>query len=202
MEWICGTVDINTSDSVIRSYNNEITFASNVNAKSINDLIKIFDETINTLKTNNISSMSKMNTDKIVIVLYIDSPGGKLKDCFKFIDYVKIIKKIHNIKLITVGMGLIASAGTLMHIIGDEKYITENSQYMIHELYSGTVGKYTECLSWIKAMKDTHDKLLSIYLTNNSKIDKDKLEVLLKNESWFISSECVEYGFADGIYGE
>lgn len=73
---------------------------------------------------------------------------------------------------------------------------------MIHELYSGTVGKYTECLSWIKAMKDTHDKLLSIYLTNNSKIDKDKLEVLLKNESWFISSECVEYGFADGIYGE
>lgn len=202
MEWICGTVDINTSESVIRSYNNEITFASNVNAKSINDLIKIFDETINTLKTNNISSMSKMNTDKIVIVLYIDSPGGKLKDCFKFIDYVKIIKKIHNIKLITVGMGLIASAGTLMHIIGDEKYITENSQYMIHELYSGTVGKYTECLSWIKAMKDTHDKLLSIYLTNNSKIDKDKLEVLLKNESWFISSECVEYGFADGIYGE
>lgn len=202
MEWICGTVDINTSESVIRSYNNEITFASNVNAKSINDLIKIFDETINTLKTNNISSMSKMNTDKIVIVLYIDSPGGRLKDCFKFIDYVKIIKKIHNIKLITVGMGLIASAGTLMHIIGDEKYITENSQYMIHELYSGTVGKYTECLSWIKAMKDTHDKLLSIYLTNNSKIDKDKLEVLLKNESWFISSECVEYGFADGIYGE
>lgn len=202
MEWICGTVDINTPESVIRSYNNEITFASNVNAKSINDLIKIFDETINTLKTNNISSMSKMNTDKIVIVLYIDSPGGRLKDCFKFIDYVKIIKKIHNIKLITVGMGLIASAGTLMHIIGDEKYITENSQYMIHELYSGTVGKYTECLSWIKAMKDTHDKLLSIYLTNNSKIDKDKLEVLLKNESWFISSECVEYGFADGIYGE
>jgi ATP-dependent protease ClpP protease subunit len=202
MEWICGAIDINTEESVIRSYNNEITFASNVNAKSINDLIKIFDETINTIKTNNISSMSKMNTDKIVIVLYIDSPGGKLKDCFKFIDYIKIIKKIHNIKLITVGMGLVASAGTLMHIVGDEKYITENSQYMIHELYSGSAGKYTECLSWIKAMKDIHEKLLNIYLTNNTKIDKEKLEALLKNESWFTSSECIEHGFVDGIYGE
>jgi ATP-dependent protease ClpP protease subunit len=200
LSWIKN--DTSASDDkklLIHSYNNEIIFTSEINELSIYELIKNFDETITRLKSNCVSSMST-NNEKITIRLYIDSPGGNLKDCFKFIDYIKIIKNIHNIHLITIGIGEIASAGTLIHIIGDERYITENSEVMIHELYSGTSCKYTEFKSYMKTLEDAHNKLLKIYLTYNKKITKDELELLLKNETYFTAEEYINLGFADSIF--
>lgn len=200
-QWIHDTTASSGVGSVlIRACNNEITFNGDINAKNINDLIKLIDDTIVSLKSKNTSSMSN-KIDEIELILYIDSNGGYLKDTYKFHDYINIIKRIHKVKLTTVGMGIIASAATLMHAIGDEKYITSNSEVMIHELYTGFSGKYTECKSYLKSMNDTHEKLIKIYMKSNKKnITREKLEELLRAESWFTAEEYIELGFADSIY--
>jgi len=166
---------------------NEIMFTSDINPSSINFLLRII---------SSISNLEELQRPKSII-LYIDSPGGNLKDCFKFIDYILIWKKKYNIKLITVALGSIASAATLMHIIGDEKYITKNTECLIHELSFDTSGKYTECIGEFKYMTDINNNLINIYLDYNKKITRDKLELLLKNSTWFTSKEYIDAGFAD-----
>lgn len=198
LDWI--TNSCGTAHTMIRTCNNEVTFNGQINAKNITNLIKVFDDCIIEIKKTNTASMSS-KSDSINIILYIDSYGGTLKDCYKFIDYINIIKRLHKVKLTTVGMGVIASAATLIHSVGDERLITANTEIMIHELYTGMQGKYTECLSYIKSITDTHEKLIKIYLdTNKKNISRETLEILLRKESWFTADEYIELGFADSIY--
>lgn len=187
------------SSDRIKAINNEIYFTSDVDGYSIEQLIREFHIVIQNLNKTNSNGLN-VNKEKKKIILYIDSPGGTLKDCFKFVDFIDIIKRVHNVHLVTVCTGMVASAATIMAIIGDERYVTENATCMIHELFGGTIGTYTQLSSGMKRLSNYHDKLIKIYLAHNKKLTEDILIDLLKNETWFTSEEYIENGFADDIY--
>jgi ATP-dependent protease ClpP protease subunit len=186
--------------NLIITTNDEIYFTAEINTANINKLISSFNKVVQELKSKNTSIMTTNNNKKININLYIDSPGGELIATFKFIDYINNVRKIYNIHLTTIGIGMIASAGTLIFAVGDKKLVTENATCMIHELFAGNVGKYTELISGIKYLKDLYNKIINIYLISNTKINKEKLLDYLKSETWFTSSEYIEDGFADGLF--
>ena len=187
------------SSDRIKSINNEIYFTADVDGYSIEQLIREFHIVIQNLNKTNTNGLN-VNKDKKKIILYIDSPGGTLKDCFKFVDFIDIIKRVHNVHLVTVCTGMVASAATIMAIVGDERYVTENVTCMIHELFGGTIGTYTQLSSGMKRLSIYHDKLINIYLSHNKNISRNKIIDLLKNETWFTSKEYIENGFADDIY--
>lgn len=181
----------------VRMVGNEIYFTSEVDAESIDRLVTLLVESIDSGSGNN--SLVRRE-GPVKVVLYIDSPGGLVKDCFKFVDTVDMLKRAGRLHLTTVSLGMVASAGTLMACIGNERYVTPNTICMIHELFGGNVGTYTKLTSGMKCLAHLHETIISIYLKNNSKISRDKLTDYLAKETWFTAEEYVNEGFADGLY--
>jgi ATP-dependent Clp protease, protease subunit len=182
----------------VRSNNNEIYFTGGVSQSSIILLIKEFDTVLGNI--NKAQTTLLQSTQPIVeVILYIDSGGGVIKDCFKFIDYIDILKKNHGLHLTTVCNGLVASAATLMALTGDKRYITNHSTYMIHELFGHTVGTFTHLNSHIKHINIIHEHIMRLYLKYVPSLERDKLAQLLQNETWFSAKECAAMGFAEVI---
>jgi ATP-dependent protease ClpP protease subunit len=95
---------------------------------------------------------------------------------------------------------LTASAGTIMAIVADKRYITKHAYAMIHELHGGMIGKRTFVKSKATHMEKLHNDLVDIYM-EKIKLDREKLEMLLSNETWFSAQEYLEMGFVDEIKG-
>ena len=74
------------------------------------------------------------------IRLYITSNGGSVHQVFSAIDTILGMK----VPVHTVCKGFVASAGTLLSLAGKRRFITENSYMLIHELRTGSWGKFTE----------------------------------------------------------
>ncbi len=198
-------------DKIYCLQDNELHFTSDVDVDSIERLCKELGELI----AKNESKLVKRNKNKnedykdvepFVITYIVDSHGGSVKDVLKFVDYIKLARKKYvNIKFVSVITGLAASAGTIMCAIADERKMTENASAMIHELSGGTGHcKYTQIQSHAKFTTDLHNKLISIYLyalnkETNDKKEIEKIEYLLKQETWFTSNEYQKAGFISEI---
>ncbi|ARF12293.1 hypothetical protein Klosneuvirus_4_108 [Klosneuvirus KNV1] len=65
---------------------------------------------------------------------------------------------------------------------------------------SGNQGKYTELKSYSKHLTDLHDKLVNIYL-QKCKCSREKIEDLLKSESWLTAEEALKLHMIDEIIG-
>lgn len=184
----------------VKSFNNEIYFTSEVDVGSIDSLIKELLTVIQRLNQTQSAVFTCASGQRKRIILFIDSPGGTLKDCFKFVDFIEAIKKVHNIVFVTVCTGIVASAATLIALTGDERYVTGNVTCMIHELFGGTMGTYTQLSAGMKHVSIYHKKLINLYLKYNSKLDEAAIVDLLKKETWFDAQEYVDNGFAQAIY--
>jgi len=65
--------------------------------------------------------------------MYIVSEGGYLRDCFAIIDIVTAMKKEHNLKIKTYGLGEISSSGFFLFLLGDERFMFERCRVFVHE---------------------------------------------------------------------
>ena len=107
--------------------------------------------------------------------------------------------KTSNIPINTYVDGYVASAGTLITVVGANKLMGKYSTMLIHQLKMGPQsGKYDE----IKDSTTNADTLMriikDIYLSN-SNIDEDTLDFLLNHDLLLNSSECKKYGFVNYI---
>jgi ATP-dependent protease ClpP protease subunit len=179
----------------VRHHNNEVFFYSTINSESINLLINA----INSVLEKQIEKQkSLLNEDNncCKVILYIDSAGGTIKDCFKFIDYINILKKNNKIHLTTVCTGCVASAATLIALIGDIRYITELSTYMIHELSCASVGHYTHVASQMKFINSLHENIINLYQKYIPELSREVISSLLLAETWLSALECEKMGIA------
>jgi len=184
----------------ITYHGNDISFNDTINNDSIIRLIKLFIIIVDKSIKDTESGKSVEEKSRIDIKLYIDSTGGCVKDAFKFIDFIGILRKSNNIHLTTIGIGRILSAATLIFLVGDVKCLTSNVEIMIHEI--STAIKYTNItyiISRTDAQMKTNNKMINLYLASNKKIKRNDLEQLLRKESWLNAEEYIELGFADEI---
>jgi len=189
--------DITLYDSLnplIYSIDNEFHFKTEVNILNIELLIRQMSEFISKYYT-------KHSSDSELIVKYVvDTGGGMLNQALKFIDFVNLVRhKYPSVKFHSIITGMVASAGTLMCVIADRRFMTKNASAMIHELSAGYQGKYTHLASYSDHLKSQHEKIVKIYQDHNDKLTKVKLESLLKDETWFVVSKYLEFGFIDEI---
>ena len=110
-------------DELIYSIDNEIYFTGSINKNTIAVIIKKITEIINDKKDEHFDEEKKLS-----ICYIVDSPGGCVTSVLKFVDFLNIIRsKYNHIEFISIGTGLIASAGTIMCAVADKRYITSNS---------------------------------------------------------------------------
>ncbi len=128
------------------------------------------------------------------IRLYITSNGGSVHQVFSAIDTIQEMR----VPVHTICKGFVASAGTLLSLAGEKRYITENSYMLIHELRSGVWGKYTYMVENMENSKQVMEHIKSYYL-KRTKISKEELDEQLKKDIIWDAQVCLEKGLVDEI---
>jgi len=183
-----------SEENQVYTIGNEIHFTCGITKETVQELIRQITQMIHDHKKK-----SGAQPDKLNIVYIVDSPGGAVTSVLKFVDFVGIVKKKYDfVEFTSIITGMVASAGTIMSLAADKRYMTKNAHAMIHELSSGTSSKYTEFISYVKYLEKLHNRLVDIYCDKTGKSRED-VEELLKNETWFSAKQYLKHGFVHEI---
>lgn len=134
--------------------------------------------------------------EKSPIYMYIDSPGGDVDAGFAIFDMIRFI----NAPVYLIGMGLIASAATLVLLAVDKEFRIglPNSRYLIHQPLGGMRGVATDIEIYAKDMEKIRAKLNSLIAeqtgTSLEQVTKDT-----ERDFWLASDEAVKYGLISKI---
>jgi len=181
----------NKGDTKIEREYNHIYFHSEVTRESIFDLTMLIKEA----EEECVLSCLKLNIDEIPIYLHINSYGGSIFAGFAAIDIINSCK----VPVYTIVEGAVASAGTLMSIVGKKRYIRPNAYMLVHQLSSSCWGKMNEIEDEFNNLKDLMERIKDIY-KNHTSIPKKELNEILKHDLWFNSDKCLKNGLVDEIW--
>ena len=169
--------------TVIHTENNNLYFQGEITAESCFYL------------QQNLIKLQKKENENKVINFYIQSVGGSLLPTFGVIDTMKLSR----IPINTFVNGYVASAGTLLSVSGDKRYITKNSMMLVHSLrtsigevnYQQLEDHYYNSASMMNIVKNIYKE--------KSDMDDEHLNLLLQHDYWLNSTECLKYNFVDYI---
>ena len=109
-------------DELIYSVGTEVHFTADINNDTIETMIKEITKVIHEKKDS-----YHTKDDKLVITYIVDSPGGSVTAVLKFVDFIRLVREKHTeLEFVSIATGLVASAGTIMCIVADKRYITKN----------------------------------------------------------------------------
>jgi ATP-dependent protease ClpP protease subunit len=148
------------------------------------------------------------NANGLDVTFNIASEGGSY---FEGLTMAAMISSYKG-KTTAKGIGIVASAATVVFLAADEKVLTSNSFFMIHSAWSGAEGNAKQISKTVELLNRVDEQMVNIYtaqmeskgkLINNS-IDDTKAYVrnMMSEETWLTAEEAVDYGFADYIMDE
>jgi len=129
------------------------------------------------------------------ITMFINSPGGYVTSMFGIIDTMNVIKS----PIRTVVMGIAASAAAVIASAGDTRLITENAQFMLHEISAGTFGSMSEMRESLEQIEKQNELLLKILADNSGQPVSVIKKITNKQDKYFSAEEAVEFGLCDKI---
>ncbi len=133
------------------------------------------------------------------IYLHITTNGGDLMS--GFFGYDKIKGSL--IKISTIIEGSVASAGSLLSMAGQRRYITPNSHLLIHQLRTGIIGTYEELVDEKHNCNQFMTKLVDLYHKNcNGKMSKTKIREILKRDVFWDAKTSIANGLVDEAWLE
>lgn len=128
------------------------------------------------------------------IELHISSDGGEISPALSLVDKIKT----NPIPIHTYVEGFCASAATLISVVGKKRYMSPNSNILVHQLRGGIAGKFEE----IQDEKDNLDLFMEvlkkIYI-QHTKLKLKQLTELLKHDLCLTAEKALEYGVIDHI---
>lgn len=190
---------------------NEIHYNAQVDDETIARMKKLVSICVNDNKEKLVkrADVEKNKDEKhedVTITYIVNSPGGSVHAILDFVDYINILRSRYvNIKFTSIITGMVASAGTIMCVIADERLMTPNAFAMIHELSTGlSRTNYTKIMTYSEFIQNLHKVLVNIYLDRRgiSRDDTEKvkeLEDLLLKETWMDAKQYLSHGFIHKI---
>ena len=133
------------------------------------------------------------------ISIYINSFGGEAKELFGMLSILEMARA-RGIKIITYVIGCAYSAGSLLAVFGDYRYMSRYSDHLLHLGSSGCSFTTFEQLKRETENNIKHfNKILEIY-AQHTKIPKKKLAEMLKDDKLYLDPrQCLEFGICDEI---
>jgi hypothetical protein len=115
-------------------------------------------------------------------------------------------------KTTTRGIGIVASAATIILMAGKRKEMTKNSFFMMHNSWGGVEGNVFELEKTIELLRMFDEQMAAIYtaqLESKGKLiggDKEKtleeIKKMMAAETWLTADQALEMGFIDIIIEE
>jgi ATP-dependent Clp endopeptidase proteolytic subunit ClpP len=186
------TIMINTDGGTsLKLVENNIFFYEDVNDYSILELNKLLLEV--DLKLQNTKNVLGDSFTPI-IHLHMRTNGGEIYAALSTLDKLSTLKA----KVYTYVDGCVASAGTLISIAGDKRFMGKHATVLIHQLSGEMYGKFSEMEDVMENSTALMKYLKNIY-KEYTKIPMKKLDELMKRDIYLTASECLEYGIIDQI---
>ena len=185
------TCTIDILNQKITKVNNHIYFYSEVTRNSIFALTTLIRE----VEQDNMALANTLCIDPIPIYLHISSFGGSVFAAFTAIDVILACQ----VDVITIIDGASASAGTLMSVVGKQRFIRPNAYMLVHQLSAGSWGKMCELEDDFTNNKRLMEQIKTIY-KEHSNIPKKELNEILKHDLWWDAATCLKYGLVDNLW--
>jgi ATP-dependent protease ClpP protease subunit len=191
-----GPLIINTEamqlTSSIRVMDNKIFFYDEISNETILDLNRILLEVdIKLQNTKNVLG----DEFTPIIHLHIKTDGGDIFSAISTLDMIPNLKS----KVYTYVDGCVASAGTLISVVGTKRFMGKNAYLLIHQLSGDMYGKFSEMEDQMENSTNLMKFIKNIY-KQHTKIPMKKLDELLKRDLWLTSEDCITYGIVDELY--
>ena len=183
--------DSDEDESKIVRENNHVYFYSEVSRESIfklNILLRESEKFVHTMSFD-------LNVKNIPIYLHINSFGGSLYDAYAAVDTIKNLR----VPIYSIVEGCAASAGTIISVVCNKRFIGKNAHMLIHQLSSNMWGKMSEIEDEYKHLNELMKQIKRIY-GEYTKISKKELTELLKHDIWLNPQTCIKYGLVDDVY--
>ena len=130
------------------------------------------------------------------IRLFIDSPGGDADAGYAIFDMIRFI----NAPVITIGMGLIASAASIVLLAApkERRFGMPNSRYLIHQPMSGMQGVTTEIEIHAQELEKMRVKINEMIAAETGKSVEDVAKDT-DRDYWLDAEEAKKYGLISKI---
>ena len=156
--------------------------------------VYIFDE----IGTHGVTAQAFINDIKNLkdtpINLRINSLGG---DVFDGMAMYNVIKR-REAKTTVYIEGIAASIATIIALGADEVVMAENSLFMIHNAWGGTMGEAKDMRKTADTLDKISGELTDIYRKKTG-LSYDALAEMMDEETWLNAQEAYELGFVDTI---
>ena len=130
------------------------------------------------------------------IQLYVNSPGGHIKDGLAIIDTMNFIKP----DVSTICVGMAASMGAMILSSGTKgkRFALPNSEIMIHQPLGGVEGQASDIEITAKNIIRSRE-VLNKMLAKNTGQSLSKIEKDVDRNYWLNADEAKKYGIIDDI---
>ena len=173
--------------SSVSSKDNHIYFYSEVNQRSIEQLIKAIRE-----QNCSLGAIALRYDVHPKIYLHINSEGGEIYSAFAAVDSIRNSK----IPIVTIVEGCAASAATLLSVAGSERRMLPHSHMLIHQLRSGFWGKMEDIEEELGNLNKLM-RMIKDFYSENTKMNKKQLGEVLKHDEIWDSTKCLKTGLID-----
>lgn len=174
------------------------TLPSNINL--FDKRIIYLNEVIDSEKAKEIiDKLLKLDTikSKKDIIFYINSPGGTVSDGMAIYDAMQIVKS--DVRTICIGRCASIAALLLSGGTKGKRYITPNSEVMIHEVSAFNFGKVGELKINFEHSNTLNERIIKILANNTGKSIKHIRHDIQLKDRWFNAEATLEYGLVDKI---
>jgi ATP-dependent Clp protease protease subunit len=130
------------------------------------------------------------------IKMFIDSPGGDADAGYAIFDMIRFI----NAPVYTIGMGLVASAGSIILLAAPEKrrFALPNSHYLIHQPLSGIKGVATEIEIHAQELEKMRVKINEM-ISKETGQSFDKVSKDTDRDFWMNADEARKYNLVTKV---
>jgi len=130
------------------------------------------------------------------IRVFIDSPGGDADAGYALFDMLRFVKP----KVITIGMGTVASAAALVHLAArkENRMSLPNAHFLIHQPLSGMRGVATEIEIHAHELEKLREKINTLIAEETGQT-VDKVAKDTDRDYWLNAEEALAYGLISRI---
>jgi len=130
------------------------------------------------------------------IQLYINSPGGEVTAMFSIFDTMNYIKP--DICALVYGQACSAGSFLLAAATKGKRGALINASIMVHELSSGSQGKFNDMKLAFKHSEALYNKMANYYVKFTGQ-DLDKIKKDMERDFFMSAKEAITYGLIDEI---
>ena len=130
------------------------------------------------------------------ISLYINTPGGDVTAGWAIMDTMQYIKP----DVSTIGMGLVASMGTVLLAAGakGKRFVLPNTEIMIHQPLAGTQGQVTDMEIHVANFKRTKERLIKQMAGFTGRKEKELFDAM-ERDNYMDAEVAKKFGLIDEI---